>query len=89
MEKWVSTSQLASMVEDYYPATPAEIREYCEEGTIPSKFAKRRKDRERGHWKIAVRGIRWILQQVFSLDDEEIAEVESKTTVNFKRSKVA
>ncbi len=89
MSKWVTISQLASMVEDYYPATPVEIREYCEEGTIPSKFAKRRKDRERGHWKIAARGIRWILEQVFSLDAEEIAEVESKSTVNFKRSKAA
>lgn len=81
--KWLSTSDFASMVEDHFPATPTIIRELCESGEIPAIYAKRIPGRERGHWRIAVKGIRHILIEILKLEPQEVAEVKAKAPINF------
>lgn len=87
--KWMSTADFAQLIEDHFPATAKTVRELCEEGEIPPRFAKKGIGKERGHWKIAVKGIRFILESVLSLEPEEISEVQAKSPVNFSRSRAA
>jgi hypothetical protein len=82
--KWMSTSDLARLIEDVFPASQTTVREYCEDGRIPPKFAKRPGGRDRGHWKIAWRGLGYILKTVFELDEDDIAEVRRKAPANFR-----
>lgn len=83
MRKWLSTSELAQLIEDHSPVNAQDLREYCEAGTIPPKLAKRKPGRERGHWFLHIKGIRFLLEKVLDLDAEEIAEVQAKAPINF------
>lgn len=93
MSKWITPRDLVDLVEDVFPATESSIREFCEEGTIPPRFAKRSKMRlapdgtfeATGHWRIATRGLRWILLTVLQLAPDELQEVQAKAPrLNFK-----
>lgn len=84
--KWLKTSELAALIEDHFELNTQQIREMCESGIIPPRFAKRPPGKERGHWKIAVKGLRFILEKVLELEPEEVAEVAKKAPVNFRRA---
>ena len=85
MRKWFATSELAQLIEDHSPVNAQDLREYCEDGTIPSKLAKRKPGRERGHWFFSLKGVRFLLEKVLELDAEEIAEVQAKASINFNQ----
>ncbi len=88
--KWLSTGDFARLIEDHFPATAQSIREMCEEGVIPSSLAKRAPKRDGlGHWKIAVKGIRFILEKILELEPDEIREVQAKAPINFNRERAA
>lgn len=89
--KWMSTGDLARLIEDHFPADEAKVRELCEEGAF-GRYAKRLTRKAEGgeikacgHWRIAERALLWILRDVFQLDEQEIAEVRAKEPKrNFK-----
>lgn len=82
--KWLTTREFARLIEDYYPASAQKIRELCESGQIPPRYAKRPPGRIRSQWRISVRGLRWILSEVFDLSPGEVQEVAENSPLNFK-----
>jgi hypothetical protein len=89
----MSTSDFAQLIEDHFPATAKMVREWCEDGTIPKRFAKRpplppgaNSDNMQRHWRIAVRGVRHILETILEMEPDEVAEVlAKKPKLNFSQ----
>jgi hypothetical protein len=77
--KWLSPKQCAQLIADYYPATPFQVRSWCETGMIPSPYARRNPNLlERGHWRISVKGLESILKNLLNLSDSEMHELRRK-----------
>ncbi len=80
---WISTADFAQLIDPNFPADAATVRGWCEEGLIPSRYAKRRPGRERAKWFIATAGIMAILKDVLQLEHDEICEVQLRSRLNF------
>jgi len=74
--KWLSTTDLVSLLDEYVPINAGLVRESCEDGTIPYPFAKRIPGRKQGHWRIAVAGLPQILRDVYELNAQEIEAIQ-------------
>jgi hypothetical protein len=78
MRNWISTAGLAQLIDEYAPVNAADIRELCESGAIPAKYAKRKPGRERGHWFLNAKGALFILKDLLELESQEVNEITIK-----------
>ncbi len=72
---FISTRELAQVLDNYFPANEQMIREWCEGGDIPPKIAKRNPAKKRAQWFIKVAGLPSFLQDLLQLEPEEIEAV--------------
>jgi hypothetical protein len=64
------------LISDYYPLNAAQVRAWCEEGRIPPEFVKRSPSlKDRGQWRISVRGLENILADLLGLSLQEKAAI--------------
>jgi hypothetical protein len=78
MRNWISTGGLAQLIDEYAPVKAADIRELCESGTIPPKYAKRKPGRERGHWYLNPQGALLALEDLLGLNHQQVNEITIK-----------
>ncbi len=80
MKPFVSTREFASVLNDYFPATEAKVRDWCEAGDILPNTAKRDpgKTKKRAHWHIKVQTIHFFLEKTLELLPEEVEEIISR-----------
>jgi len=86
---WISIRDFTLLVGQHYPVSAVSVREWCEEGLIPKKFAKRRPGDTNKKWYISTLGVKYILENIMELDYEEVCEVQAKSPVNFNVLNVA
>lgn len=85
---WYSTGDVAKLLSPYEPMTKADIRYYCEDGTIPDGFAVKRRGREaaktdRTQWRISITGISYLALKVLGLDQSKLSEIEQRNGISF------
>lgn len=77
--QWLSTRDVACLIQEYYPANEVKVREWCESGHIPPEFVKRSiSPKGRGRWWIASRGLDTILQNLLLLSPQERHAIHAK-----------